>query len=81
MTEMLNNVVPMVRGTDGFMVPWSKQKIVEQLIKQYKIAVIPGHAFGMDEGCYLRISYGALGKEIAADGVNRLTNGLKSILQ
>ncbi|MFZ7138844.1 MAG: anaerobic ribonucleoside-triphosphate reductase, partial [archaeon] len=38
MTEMLHNVRPMVRGTDGFIVPWSKQKIVEQLMTETKLA-------------------------------------------
>ncbi|HER54406.1 MAG TPA: anaerobic ribonucleoside-triphosphate reductase, partial [Candidatus Bathyarchaeota archaeon] len=38
MTEMLHNIRPMVRGTDGFIVPWSKQKIVEQLMTETKLA-------------------------------------------
>ncbi|MCW4015882.1 MAG: anaerobic ribonucleoside-triphosphate reductase [Candidatus Bathyarchaeota archaeon] len=38
MTEMIQNVRPMVRGTDGFIVPWSRKKIVEQLITETKLA-------------------------------------------
>jgi aspartate/methionine/tyrosine aminotransferase len=55
--------------------------ITQNLIKQHKIAVIPGHIFGMTDGCYLRIAYGALDKDTAVTGIRRLTHGIKSILQ
>ena len=38
MTEILQNSRPMVRGTDGFIVPWSRKKIVEQLLTETKLA-------------------------------------------
>jgi aspartate/methionine/tyrosine aminotransferase len=44
------------------------------------VAAIPGDAFGMDDGCYLRIAYGALQKETVAEGIGRLVNGIKTIL-
>ena len=28
--------------------------LAERLIREHRIAVIPGTAFGMDDGCYLR---------------------------
>jgi len=55
--------------------------VAQQLIKQHKIAVIPGHAFGITDGSYLRIAYGALDKDTAVTGIRRLTHGIKSILQ
>jgi hypothetical protein len=41
---------------------------------------MPGPDFGMNDGCYLRLSYGALPQAIAAEGVGRLVRGLKAIL-
>lgn len=55
-------------------------QLVEQLIKKHKIAVIPGETFGMNNGCYIRISYGALDKSTSAIGIQRLINGLMAII-
>ncbi len=55
-------------------------QLVEQLIKKHKIAVIPGETFGMNDGCYLRIAYGALDKETSDLGIKRLIKGLKDLL-
>jgi aspartate/methionine/tyrosine aminotransferase len=54
--------------------------LAERLIREHKVAVIPGSAFGMTEGCYLRVAYGALQKETVAEGIGRLVNGLRTIL-
>jgi aspartate/methionine/tyrosine aminotransferase len=54
--------------------------LVESLVRDHGVAVIPGTAFGLTEGCYLRVSYGALTGETAAEGVRRLVRGLRSIL-
>ena len=54
--------------------------LVERLIREHGVAVIPGTTFGMNEGCYLRVAYGALTKDRAAEGIGRLTRGLKTIL-
>ncbi|MEJ2271084.1 MAG: anaerobic ribonucleoside-triphosphate reductase [Candidatus Bathyarchaeota archaeon] len=35
---MIQKLRPMVRGTDGFIDPWSREKIVEQLITETKLA-------------------------------------------
>ena len=51
--------------------------VVETLIRNHKIAVIPGCAFGLDRGCYLRIAFGAL--KDADDAMDRLIAGLKTI--
>jgi aspartate/methionine/tyrosine aminotransferase len=54
--------------------------LAERLIREHKVAVIPGSAFGMTDGCYLRVAYGALQKKTVAEGVGRLVTGLRAIL-
>lgn len=54
--------------------------LAERLIVEHKVAVIPGTAFGMVEGCYLRVAYGALQKETVTEGIGRLVTGLRAIL-
>jgi aspartate/methionine/tyrosine aminotransferase len=55
--------------------------IAERLIREYKVAVIPGPAFGMTDGCYFRVAYGALQKETVAEGIGRLVTGLRAMLE
>jgi len=55
--------------------------IAERLIREHKVAVIPGPAFGMTDGCYFRVAYGALQKETVAEGIGRLVKGLRAITQ
>src|SRR6185503_15293738 len=56
-------------------------KLTEQLVRQHGVAVIPGTAFGLTEGCFLRVAYGALEKSSAAEGIGRLVTGLQKILK
>lgn len=53
--------------------------VVEQLIRNHGVAVIPGSAFGLKQGCYLRIAYGALEIASIASGMTRLVQGLEEI--
>jgi aspartate/methionine/tyrosine aminotransferase len=53
--------------------------LAERLIREHQVAVIPGTAFGMTDGCYLRVAYGALQKETVAEGIGRLVRGLREI--
>jgi len=53
--------------------------LTERLIREHQVAVIPGTAFGMTDGCYLRVAYGALQKETVAEGIGRLVRGLRAI--
>jgi aspartate/methionine/tyrosine aminotransferase len=55
-------------------------QIAERLIRDHKVAVIPGPAFGMTDGCYFRVAYGALQKATVAEGIGRLVTGLRKIL-
>lgn len=55
--------------------------LVERLVREFGVAAIPGTAFGMDDGCSLRVAYGALQKETVAEGIGRLVRGIKSMLK
>jgi aspartate/methionine/tyrosine aminotransferase len=55
--------------------------LAERLIREHKVAVIPGTAFGMTEGCYFRVAYGALQRATVAEGIGRLVTGLREILK
>ena len=66
-----------VRGTMH-----SSMEVVESLIRDHGVAVIPGSTFGVDEGadgCTLRVSYGALRRESVVEGMGRLVRGLRSL--
>ncbi len=54
--------------------------LAERLIREHKVAVIPGDAFGMTDGCYFRVAFGALQKATVAEGVGRLVAGLRALL-
>lgn len=54
--------------------------LVERLIQEHRVAVIPGDAFGLTQGCYLRVAYGALERDTVRQGVGRLVKGLETIL-
>jgi len=56
-------------------------EIAERLIREHKVAVIPGPAFGMTDGCYFRVAYGALQRETVAEGIGRLVKGLRAIVE
>lgn len=55
-------------------------ELVERLIREHRIAVIPGTTFGLENGCYLRVAYGALHSTTAVAGIGRLVKGLQGIL-
>lgn len=55
-------------------------ELVESLIRDFGIAVMPGSTFGVTDGCSLRIAYGALAGDTVADGMGRLVRGLSRLL-
>lgn len=55
--------------------------LVRRLIEEHKVAVIPGTTFGIRDRCLLRVAYGALQKDSAAEGIDRLVCGLRQILR
>ncbi|RCJ24588.1 aspartate aminotransferase [Nostoc sp. ATCC 43529] len=56
-------------------------ELVKRLIQEYKVAVIPGTTFGIDNQCHLRVAYGALQQETAKEGIERLVQGLQNIVR
>ncbi len=52
----------------------------ERLVREHRVAVIPGETFGATEGCFLRIAYGSLREETAVEGIDRLVSGLRAML-
>jgi aspartate/methionine/tyrosine aminotransferase len=54
--------------------------VAERLIREHRVAAIPGTAFGLIEGAFLRVAYGALRSESAEEAAGRLVRGLRAIL-
>jgi aspartate/methionine/tyrosine aminotransferase len=54
--------------------------VVERLVREFGVAVIPGTTFGLERGCYLRAAYGALDADTIAEGIGRLVRGLKKLV-
>jgi aspartate/methionine/tyrosine aminotransferase len=53
--------------------------LAERLIRDHRVAVLPGSAFGATAGCRIRISYGALDAPTADEAVSRLVAGLRAL--
>lgn len=53
--------------------------LTERLIREHRIAVLPGTTFGGGGACTLRISYGALDAASAEEGMARLSAGLRAL--
>lgn len=60
--------------------PMNAFELVKRLIQEHQVAVIPGTTFGMEDGCYLRVAYGALQQETVKVGMERLVQGLQTII-
>ena len=58
----------------------SDMALVEQLIRDYGVAVMPGSAFGDTSRCSLRVAFGALQPNAVAEGVGRLVSGLRKLI-
>lgn len=53
--------------------------LVQSLITEHGVATLPGSAFGMREGCHIRLSFGALSDDDIQTGLERLRKGLNTI--
>jgi aspartate/methionine/tyrosine aminotransferase len=53
--------------------------LVERLIREHRVAAIPGSAFADPARCSIRVSYGALDPATVAEGVDRLVSGLRAL--
>lgn len=56
-------------------------ELAQRLIEEHRVAVIPGCTFGIQDQCLLRLAYGALQKDTATVGIDRLVHGLKHLLR
>lgn len=76
--------VPSVQGAFYTLVnvrtPMTAMACAERLIREHRVAAIPGTAFGLHDGCVLRVSYGALAHDTVAEGMRRLTAGIRAIV-
>ena len=54
--------------------------LVERLVREHGVAVMPGTTFGALGRCTLRVSYGSLQPETAIEGIGRLARGLRAIV-
>lgn len=75
--------VPAVDGAFYYLVrvhaPIDSMTLAERLIREHKVATIPGTAFADDAPCSVRISYGAIEPHAVTEGVNRLITGLRAL--
>ncbi len=55
-------------------------QLVESLIREFGIAVMPGRTFGVCDVCSIRVAYGALDSKTVAEGMGRLVRGLERLL-
>ena len=75
--------VPQAQGAFYFLArldtSLSPMAVTERLIREHRVAVIPGNAFGLDTGCFVRLGYGALDEQTAAEAMRRFVGGAKAI--
>ncbi len=54
--------------------------LVERLVREHRVAVIPGSTFGVKDACTVRIAYGALTRETVAEAIGRFVRGIRQIV-
>ena len=60
--------------------PVEEMQLVERLVREYGVAVLPGGTFGTEVSS-LRISYGALDAATIGEGLERLRSGLQALVR
>ncbi len=60
--------------------PMEDLQLVKSLITEFGVATLPGSAFGIRQGCHIRLSYGALPDHEIETGLQRLKKGLDAVL-
>ena len=55
-------------------------EVASRLIREHRVAAVPGAAFGLTDGCYLRIAYAAPDDATLAEALDRLAAGLRRIV-
>lgn len=56
-------------------------ELVKKLVQHYQVAALPGSAFGLSQGCHLRLSYGMLDMANAKIAMARLISGITAHCQ
>jgi aspartate/methionine/tyrosine aminotransferase len=54
-------------------------EVTQRLVQEHRVAVIPGTAFGLEKGCFLRLAYAALDQHQAAEAMKRFLRGVEEI--
>ena len=55
-------------------------EVASRLIAEHGVAAVPGAAFGLTDGCFLRIAYAAPDDATLAEALERLADGLRRIV-
>ncbi len=67
-------------GAFYFLIKTAQQQemlsLTRTLVEQHQVAAIPGNTFGITDGCYFRLAYGALPQAKVTEGIRRLMSGL-----
>ena len=75
--------VPAVAGAFYYLIrvhsALDSMTLTERLIREHRVATIPGSAFGDSAPCSIRISYGALEPHAVTEGLGRLIGGLRAL--
>jgi aspartate/methionine/tyrosine aminotransferase len=53
--------------------------LAERLVREHRVAIVPGEAFGVTDECAIRVSFGALDEATVDEGLSRLTTGIKAL--
>lgn len=74
---------PITQGAFYFLLKLNTDRndldVVQTLIRDFKVAAIPGSAFGLTDGCYLRVSYGMLNQTSTELAMQRLIAGIRAL--
>lgn len=75
--------VPKAEGAFYFLVRLRTElgpmQVVERLVREHQVAVIPGNAFGLEDGCFVRLAYGALDGQTIDEAMRRFCKGMQAI--
>jgi aspartate/methionine/tyrosine aminotransferase len=77
--------IPPADGAFYFLItldtPLTAMQVVERLVSEFGVAVIPGTTFGIEKGRTLRVAYGALDEQTVAAGIGRFVRGVQQIVK
>ncbi|MEM3341596.1 MAG: aminotransferase class I/II-fold pyridoxal phosphate-dependent enzyme [Thermoplasmata archaeon] len=77
--EGKNSTIEKQTSCTNIKTPITSKELMVRLIEDYKIAVVPGYAFGMDD-LSLRVSFGNLTGKKIGEAAERLLNGLAWVM-